>query len=65
MKTKDAVVTVRCKAFTCDRVRLNRCMVDADGTVRVWDDVAGYYTTCHCLNEATQRRIRRLVEKRA
>lgn len=38
-----------------------RCQVEmSDGTVRVWDDVAGYYTTCHSLTPeqvATARRM--------
>jgi len=35
-----------------------RACVDPDGTVRVYDDVAGYYTTCHSLTNAQQRYIR-------
>lgn len=30
----------------------------SDGTVSVWDDVAGHYTTCHSLTESQQRRLR-------
>lgn len=54
-------LTVRAKAFSGEGVRTNRCTVDADGTVRVYDSVAGYYTTCHSLTSATIRRIRRLA----
>ena len=36
-----------------------RFMVDADGTVRVYDSVAGYYTTCHSMSEAAMRRVRK------
>lgn len=32
--------------------------VDADGTVRIWDDVADHYTTCHSLTAAQIRYIR-------
>lgn len=39
--------TVR-NAFSCERGTY-RARVDADGTVRVWDSVAGHYTTCHSL----------------
>jgi hypothetical protein len=39
--------TVR-NAFSTERGSY-RARVDADGTVRVWDSVAGYYTTCHAL----------------
>ncbi len=61
--TETKTVTVKCKAFSGGRIAAHRCMVDADGTVRVYDDVAGYYTTCHSLSEATQRRIRKLAAK--
>ena len=29
-----------------------------DGTVRVWDDVAGHYTACHSLTESQCKRLR-------
>ena len=40
-------VTVR-NAFTCERGTY-RATVAADGTVRVWDSVAGHYTAAHAL----------------
>lgn len=61
--TTTKTVTVKCKAFSGGRIAAHRCMVDADGTVRVYDDVAGYYTTCHSLSPATQSRIRKLAAK--
>ena len=30
-------------------------IVDDDGTVRVWDNMAGYYTRCHSLTPAQIR----------
>ncbi len=54
-------ITVRCKAFSGEGVRENRVMVDEDGTVRVWDSVAGHYTLCHSLSPDSQRRIARLA----
>ena len=36
--------------------------VDADGTVRVWDSIAGHYTTCHSMAPAALRRIRAMAE---
>jgi hypothetical protein len=30
-----------------------------DGTVRAWDDVAGYWTTCHSITDRGIRSIRR------
>jgi hypothetical protein len=38
---------------------------DADGTVRVWDSVAGHYTTCHSLTAAQARYVRAQERKRA
>ncbi len=34
---------------------------DADGTVRVYDAVAGHYTVCHELTPAQVRRVRSRV----
>lgn len=61
MSTKEKTITTRAKAFTGGKVQPIRCMVDADGTVRVYDDVAGYYTTVHSLSQSAQRRIRKLA----
>ena len=52
-------VTTKAKAF--GKLVPIKAKVDEDGTVRVWDDVAGYYTTCHGLSAAAQQRIRRLA----
>ena len=51
---------IRCKAFSCEGVRLNKVLVEPgrDGAVLVWDSVAGHYTTCHSLSAKTQDRIR-------
>ena len=37
--------------------------VSDDGTISVWDDVAGYYTTCHSLSEAAQRKIGKVARE--
>ena len=34
-----------------------------DGTVRVWDSVAGYYTVCHRLSARDQARVRKLASE--
>ena len=69
--TADRFLTVRCKAFSNEGVRRKSIHVEADivtgatvkrGAIRVWDDVAGYFTSCHALSEATQRRLRRTVQ---
>lgn len=54
-------VTIRGRAFTGDRLSSHRCMVSADGAVRVWDSVAGHYTRCHALSESARRRARSLA----
>ncbi len=46
-----ATTTVR-NAFATE-TGTYRAQVDTDGTVRVWDSVAGHYTRCHSLT-ATQ-----------
>jgi hypothetical protein len=54
-------VTARAAAFAGQGVREHRFLVDTDGTVRVWDSIAGHYTACHNLSDAAQRRIRKLA----
>lgn len=34
---------------------------DSEGTVRVWDSVAGYWTTCHSLTVRQMQRVRRMA----
>lgn len=55
----DKVVHIRAKAFTGESIRAHRCLVDASGNVRVWDSVAGHYTTCHALTKSAQQRARK------
>lgn len=51
------------KAFSCDGPNSGyRAIVDADGTVRVWDSVAGHYTTVHALTPAQERHIRAMAK---
>lgn len=40
-----------------------QCVVSPNGTVRVWDYVAGYYTTCHSLAESQIAEARRLAAR--
>jgi hypothetical protein len=49
------------KFFSGRGVETLSVRVDSDGTVRVYDDVAGYYTICHALSSRVQRRIAREV----
>ena len=57
----EKVVTIRTKAFSGCGVSKVRCVVDADGTVRVFDELVGIYTTCHSMNRWAQARVRRLA----
>lgn len=56
----DIYVTTRANAFR-QGVRTYRFLVRPDA-VRVWDQVAGYYTTCHSLSATAERRIRELAK---
>jgi hypothetical protein len=38
-----------------------KVMVSPDGSVRLWDDVAGHYTLVHSLNASQQSRLRRVA----
>ena len=53
------VVEMRCKAFGGEGVKANKLMIDADGTVSVYDRIAGHYTTCHSLSKPAMDRARR------
>lgn len=55
----DRIVTIRAKAFSGEGVRSQRVLVEADGTVLVWDSVAGHYTHCHSMSEQDQARARK------
>jgi len=48
-------VTVRCWG------EMVRAYADEAGRVRVWDSVAGHYTTCHRLTPRQVARVRRLA----
>ena len=55
------VVRVRSgRAFTASSQWGYEAVV-VDGTVRVWDDVAGHFTACHGLSPRQEGRVRRLA----
>ena len=60
MKTTTEITT-RAKAFSNEGIRAHRFQIEGE-TVRVWDEVAGYFTTCHSLGKSSIRRIRRMAE---
>jgi hypothetical protein len=53
------IITIRCKAFSHEGVRLNQIRVDSDGTVRVYDSAAGYFTLRHSLSDKLVRKLSR------
>lgn len=56
------IVIARAKAFQGEPCQAYIFAVDpVDGTVRVWDDVAGAYTTCHSLTRRSTQRIQRIA----
>lgn len=62
-ETNTIEITARAKAFSSEGVREHKFSVSGDGTVRVWDSVAGHYTTCHSMSPSTQARIRKLARE--
>ena len=51
-------ITMTTKAFSTERKGQYQIAVDTDGTVRVWDAVAGHYTTCHAMTARSQQAAR-------
>ncbi len=51
-------ITMTCKPFTSEQRGSYRLTVDDAGIVRVWDSVAGHYTTCHSLSPRSQAAAR-------
>jgi hypothetical protein len=50
--------SARCRAFAGQGVRRNKIMVTlGEPIVRVYDNVAGYYTACHSLAPRTAARL--------
>jgi hypothetical protein len=58
---------MRVKAFSTEGVKKNLLLVEADrveglevtrGMIRVWDSVAGSFTSCHSLSQRAINRIR-------
>ncbi len=59
-ENNETIITINCRAVG-GRLERNKVCVDEDGTVRVYDGVAGHYTTCHSLSARDIARIRRAV----
>jgi len=46
-------------------VRVELPTADSSAKIRVWDRVAGHYTTCHALSGSAQKRLIRLAHEAA
>lgn len=53
----------RIQAFSSEPRQEYRVMVSTDGTVKVYDDTAGYYTLNHILNSKQEDTLRRKAMK--
>ncbi len=51
-------LTINTVAFTCYGKRTHDVIVDEDGTVRVYDSTAKYFTRCHSISPRVQAIIR-------
>ena len=45
------------KAFTLGKEEMTRIMVD-EGVVKVWDNIAQHFTSCHSLSSREMARLR-------
>ena len=54
-------MVVRCRPWSREGVQRARVLVHTDGSVTVFDSIAGHFTGCHSLGESAVRRIRRLA----
>jgi hypothetical protein len=54
-------VKLACRARAFQKIEDISVLVEADGTVRVWDDVGECYTICHSLGKSAIRRIRHMA----
>ena len=61
----DKIITAVAKPFTSFPRDTYQFCVSPDGSVRVYDDVAGHYTRCHSLSATAQTRIRDIAAQSA
>ena len=60
--SKTKTITARAKAFSGYPMQTYRFRVDlGDGSVSVYDSVAGHYTVAHSLTKSAIKRIRELA----
>ena len=57
------LISSRCIAFSNTAPQQHRCIVVDDNIVKVWDPIAGYFTTCNCMPAWAAREL--ILEARA
>lgn len=62
METK---LKIRARFFSGAPIETREVIVDDDGRIYVWDEVADHYTTCHSLARSAERRIRKQASTQA
>lgn len=55
------IITAVAKPFSTFPRGAYKFLVEADGTVTVWDEIAEHYTHCHSMSARTMARIRHLA----
>lgn len=58
----DVEFRVNCKPFSDFPRGQYRVLVEACGDIRVYDSVAGYFTSCHSLSVRSAARIRTIAK---
>ena len=62
MTNKTIEIEAKVKAFSSEpSPRMHKLSVSPDGAVRVYDDIAGHYTTIHAISDLGAKRIRALA----
>jgi hypothetical protein len=59
----DKIIMKRAKPFRAEPIGFHKFCVQDDGTVLVYDSVAGHFTRCHALTAQQLRRIRQSAEE--
>lgn len=59
--TKTKAIEARVKCFGV--LTTYRVSIGPDGTVKVYDSVAGHYTRCHDLSVRQQSKLREIAQK--
>lgn len=57
--SKDTIIRMTCKPFSAYGRGEYRLLVQPDGAVLVFDDIAGHYTACHSLPQTSISAARR------